>query len=127
MWSSTCSILELYPGPLSWASLVAQLVKNLPAMQTIPQALEYNGCCAAFGWNALCVLIKYICSKVSSKDCVSLSISCLYHLPIDRNVKVPHNYCVTVDFSFCVCSYLLDASLLGAYLQLLCILLGLTP
>ena len=54
-------------------------------------ALEKKVYSSAFGWNVLKISMRSISSNVSLKTCVSLSIFCLYDLPIgdSRVLKSP--------------------------------------
>ena len=66
-------------------------------LRNVPCALEVN-VYSAVGWNALQISIKFICSKVSFKACVSLLIFCLDDLYTDE-IEVLKFACITVFLS----------------------------
>ena len=72
---------------------------------------------SAFGWDVLRISVRSISSNVAFMTCVSLFIFCFDHLSIGVSIKVSYYYCVTVNFSFYVCSVQFSRSVVSNSLR----------
>ena len=81
------------------------MAQNMVYLVNVPYALENNVNSAVFGLNALDISIRFIWYNVLSKASVSLLILVwkIYPSDINRVIKVPYDYCITINFFLYVC------------------------
>ena len=71
---------------------------------------------SVFGWIALYISVKFICSSVSLNASVSLLSFCMDDLSLNVSVKVPCYYFVTVSLCLLILAFLyLGAPMWGVY------------